>query len=284
MNRRQYLLVAGGVATAAGCTSTDAETSPSESPTAVAIEDREPARIELVSIESPDFARMFEDVQITITVRNTGGRTGEIYEYLRGPRGYNERIQRRVEPGQTTTIEKLVDYGGWPPGNVEFTFADRPTYVTYEPAERVAGEWYESSYGLALRITDAQAAQRVTYENTWGNDEEEVASEDRQLLILLVEQENRGREPVYSAYPSDFFCHADGNELTTEATFDTMAGPMEVELKDPVRGQTIGHRELNPGEGFEGWTVLETYDRYASPEMRIRFDSNDAADVVYFEI
>lgn len=297
---RRTWLAAGGtalVSLTAGCNSggsSDGEDSNSDdadggtgeagtdSPTA------EPAAFTDVTLDVPSSATVREELSVTVSATNTGGRTGTYLDTLRLVEGSRD-LEREIEipeiaPGETGTVEETVTFEF----RDEYVFglaeAEATASVEPEPLRRTVGESLDVRENLRLTL------EEVGFEET--------------LLARIGERGYFVDESGYGVYhtpPEEVFALLDFSLENTGSEGDTLpfasvAGPTDavverVSFEDDYRLASIEYgeadetqplvvdeeRTLDPGQTVRGWVLLRVPRAEARNGITLRYQANAEA-------
>lgn len=277
MDRRKFIGMMAGASTIgiAGCsdsseqptsaptektnspTETDTPTStPTDTPTETetATEEPDPANFEVVSYDFPETLEINKEASVSITIRNTGDKSGTFSEpiyYRVGDGDWQEGSywESEVDGGETVTMESDGKISYVLVSSVEFRLghSDKTTTIQFVSADLNWGESFTTPDGYSLTMGKPDLVDSYRYEDYDGSIERKQPDGDgKQFAFLPVTAVNNSGQVEDSPYSGDMAIIAGNSQYDAEYLYE-----------DPIDyGEEYESGELQPEIKRDGWVVF----------------------------
>lgn len=266
-NRRKVLIGLGTSVAVAGCSDTsepepepeeEEETEEESEPEPEEEESEpepEPALFEVVNYGFPETAEIGEEINLEVTVENTGGRMGStsVPMYFRTPDSSWEEIGEisitNVDSGETITKEL---------GSITPSYINRYEYrlgsssktavIQTVSAKIPWGEEYKTPAGYRIRVDEPERQSTYEYEDFQGNIVEKEPDSGGQWAFINVWVKNETGSTKFSPLANEFALLYD----SSQADGDTYL------IDEPInKGESFDGGELQPGVERSGWIAYQ---------------------------
>jgi hypothetical protein len=287
MNRRKFVQLIGMSATAglAGCSSDSSDNPNSgdstetttgteaQTETETETESPEPAEFEVVEYAIPETAEIGTEVTLEITIRNTGGQTGDFTAPLHA-RTPDSNWQEGgdwtftdVAPGESATAEidepVIFDYIQ----RYEFRLGQSPkTAVLQTVSAKVPwGEEYATPGGYRIRADEPTLQDSYEYEDFRGNIKDAEPDNGGQWAFVNVWVKNETGQANYSPLSNEFgllygSSQSDGQTYLTD---------------EPInKDESFEGGELQPGVERSGWIAYEIPSEIQMNELTLAWSQD----------
>ena len=255
MQRREYLVAAGTVATASmgGI---------GQAPKASA----QDSQFELVEVEAPTEVGVMDPFTYSYTVANAGDEDATFWTYFTlDAWGESEVISERhaleIPAGEEETVENNTAHSPYI-GTLRYTIHefDQSFSIEAGPASREVGEEWRSPNDIRLRVNNIEFTDTYEYEDYDGATSEESASAGSQWAFIDFYAENVGNESEYIPYDRDVNIIADGQQFET-AYITKEEGAYESD-------------QIRPEISREGWIAYEIPAELTPEDIEVSY-TND---------
>jgi hypothetical protein len=212
--------------------------------------------LSVTSISAPDSVERYEEIDLTVTVENSGGRQGQFNGELTSPQLETPiPVTGSVPSDSTRDISVPVEYpyteGDTAIESATYSLGESLTAVEYTVPIREIGETYTTPSGVEVSVQDVQFADSFTTGLDY--DEGTSAGPNQQFVFVRVQNRATGQAGESAGYDG-ITLHGAGETYTV---YDIN---QFTSLEEPIRGEFLGTSlgTLDAGETSSGWVVFET--------------------------
>lgn len=198
----------------------------------------------VTSIDAPSSTERYQEIMLSITVENTGGRSGQFNgevtaESLEQPIPVMGSVSGNSTKTFTPTVSYPVSAGHDAVSEVTYSIGSKSATVNYTIPERSFTEGYVSPSGVKTTIEDLQLADTVTS----GNQYSSLESEPNTQYAVIKVKSVATNDSSDVAGSGDIYVRVAGERYSSESFFFTATSP----IAGDSLGSSYGDSDTNSG-------------------------------------